>query len=76
MSLPKSTSHGASFSKGAAFGTTGNDTAAVPNHPVERSTAPDAGKQPCYGAKKRTEYGTPPPPWKPGQVTNAGRDNC
>ena len=72
--LPKTTSNGASFNRGAAFGTKGNETAAVPNHPVERSTAPMAGKQPCYGAKKRTEFGTKPPAWNPNNVTNKGRD--
>lgn len=73
MSLPRTTSHGASFNRGASFGTKGNETAAVPNHPVERSSAPKSSAQPCYGAKKHTEYGAKPA--NLGSVTNKGRDS-
>jgi hypothetical protein len=73
MSLPRTTTHGASFNKGAKFGTTGNESAAVPTHPVERSSAPKASAQPAYGSKKHTEYGAKPV--NLGSITNKGRSS-
>lgn len=71
--LPKTTSHGGAFSKGSRAGTTGNESAAITNYPIERGNAPKANAQPAYGAKKHTEYGTKP--YNLGSVTNAGRDS-
>lgn len=70
--LPKTTSNGAAFNRGASFGTKGNETAAVPHHPIERGSAPYASKRPCYQPLKRTEFGTKPV--NLGPVVNAGRD--